>query len=348
MGFLSDVFDGFKENLGSGLATGLGGGVAGGIVSSIFGGGNTRNYTRENRIAGENALQQIKLGNALDLDNQKNMFDYRIRYGLSHGMTPYEMLMGPAAGAGGGTSSSGATLGNQASEQSKVSRQLSMQQREGNLNRATDLAKTAMQAQAQVKSAELSAGATKSAAGTAADASRYSADIQKKIADQKLQLSTREFEEVVKPAAALNLDISEQELLKAVNEVANTDHKWVRRKTLMQLGVDNGIQQLILNRTPYDITDPKSVDKMSPTEYSQLLTALLGAQSHMNKEIKGLLSHASDTFKAIFGPIADWYVDSQSEVLGRGEASPPPKPKKSRPGNYASEPIQGGPNMRYR
>ena len=53
------------------------------------------------------ARGKLILGNRLDLANQQKMFDYRIRKGQEAGMTPYEMYMGPAAGAGGGTTGSG-------------------------------------------------------------------------------------------------------------------------------------------------------------------------------------------------------------------------------------------------
>ena len=51
----------------------------------------------------------------------------------------------------------------------------------------------------------------------------------------------------------------------------------------MQLGVDNGIQNLILGRLNLDLTNPKQIQQLSKKQYKDALTALLGASSAIGK-----------------------------------------------------------------
>ena len=348
---MSWLKDTFKKVAGTAVGTAVGGPIGAGLgnmISTKIFGQPTENELRaqsaEDRQADQdNVLEQITLGNEMDIANQKEMFDYRIQSGLNAGMTPYEMYMGPAAGAGGGTTSSGQTLGNNAQSSSNANRELAKRDliasRENDKDRTVDLMKTVLGNQAQIKSAEIAAGATKGAAETHATASMYSADIQKKIADNKLQLSRDEYENIALPAAAENLKLTKEQLKVATNEVANTEHKWVRKKVLMQLGVDNGIQQLILNRTKYDITDPDSVGNMSDAEYEKVLNSLLSAKAGLSTEVRGLLSYASSTWSWILGKLFPDESDSGPGIdipsLGNSPGS-------------MDGPFVGHPNMQVR
>ena len=258
----------------------------------------------------EEVLQQIQMGNALDLQNQKDMFDYRISYGKALGMTNYEMMMGPAAGAGGGTTGSGQTLGNSASAVNQAKMQADTATRENRANRAAGIIQTAMQTDAQ-----------KYAADRAAGVQERGQDIQAMIAGNRLALDERQLNEVAIPQLANATKLNEQQVKIAINEVANTDPKWIRKKTVMQLGVDNGIQNLVLGRLHLDLTDPEQIYSLTDDEYADALEALLAASSGLGKTSAAVES----IMERIFGKVkeegerarADRAMERGREMLGR-------------------------------
>lgn len=253
------------------------------------------NYTKWDRMRQAtlgDTQANLRLGNSLDLANQKKMFDYRIEQGVEAGMTPYEMYMGPAAGAGGGTSGSGAVLGNAASSMGQAAAQAEaqakLQQSENNKNRITQLTQTAMQVAGQRDVAKINAGVQE-----------RGQDITALIEGNKLALQERQLEEIAIPDLANKTNLTEQQVKIAINEAANTDPKWIRKKTIMQLGVDNGIQNLILGRLNLDLTDPKQIQSLSDSQYADALAALLSASSAVGKNTAAVESILDRIFKTL-------------------------------------------------
>ena len=271
----------FWSSVGSAL-----GSVFGSSLGNKLFGKSEGSQKRERRREQAYGLEQIKLGNQMDLANQKEMFDYRINAATDAGLTNVEAFGSPAAGAGGGTTGSGNTLGNMASSQAVADRQMDQQREAMYLKAGTDLAATHMQTQAQRDVADIQADT--------ADKDRTTREL---IAGNQLALDTRQLQEIAIPDLANKTGLNEQQIKVAINEAANTDPAWVRKKTVMQLGVDNGIQNLILGRLNLDLTNPDQIANLTDEQYNDALTALLSAASGTGKTAEAVKSIFERIFK---------------------------------------------------
>jgi hypothetical protein len=240
--------------------------------------------------------QNIRLGNSLDMANQKEMFDYRINAGLEAGMTPYEMFMGPAAGAGGGTTGSGAVLGNSASQLGKQMMQTKAQNVQFNKQIAADLTKTKMQTDAQKEVAKIQAG-------TQLDVAEINNQTQKLIAENRLKFDQKTYREITLPEAAARINKTVAETKKAINEIATTEKKFVERMTFLKMGVDNVLATAISDKLGYDISDPKALQKMPLKKREELISTLLAIQSGTGKNIEGLKEQGDKLLNWLFGEI---------------------------------------------
>ena len=264
----------------------------------------------------KNTLKQVRLGNKLDMANQKEMFDYRIEQGLEHGMTAYEMFMGPAAGAGGGTTGSGNTLGNSQTQRDALALQNKQARQENARNRQTQLLQTAMQAEASIKSSEIaansqlvsslgssamSANASKYSADQSAAASQYGADtaattqmkvarINEQIAHKNYSLKSTELYQVTIPMAAAELKIKDYQAEKAFNEITTSSPKYQKALKLMTMSTDNSINYMLQSRFGVDVTSKKEMQSLSTKEFKNVLAVFIAAGSSINRELQGLLS----------------------------------------------------------
>lgn len=225
--------------------------------------------------------EDLQFGAGLDLQNQKDIFDYRINRGLEHGMTPYEMFMGPAAGGGGGTSNLGATLGNAASQQEIASKQRNQEITQRALDRATTLQQTKMQTDAQVKTAEISAGAS-------IQNTQTQTRTQQLIANNQLSLNQKTYENVTLPEAAARINKTEAETKKLLNEVATSTPDFVKFMKMLSMGVDNTLSAFVQNMDGYNLVDPESVKKIPVHKRAEILSLMLAIQSGTLKNVKGL------------------------------------------------------------
>lgn len=240
------------------------------------------------RDKGPDPREMVKLGNALDLQSQKDIFDYRIEQGIEYGMTPYEMFMGPAAGAGGGTTGSNQVLGNSATQKNLQAQQLEAEAINKNMDRLTSLEATKMQTDAQVETAKIAAGATTGAAEISAGASKYQADLNKQIADNRLKLDTDRYKYIDVPQASENLKLTKQQIQKTINEVATSEKRFVLYITKLKMGLDNMVAEYIQNAEGIDVTRPETYPK-SEEKRRELLGLLLAIQSGTAKNIRGLV-----------------------------------------------------------
>ena len=281
----------------------------------------------------------------MDLSNQKEMYDYRINQGLDHGMTPYEMFMGPAAGAGGGTTGSGSTLGNSQTSRDMQTRQLQITREENAANRQTQLAQTQMQTNAQLESAKIQAGVglAKSLGTTymsnkttergqdinsetsrrgqdiSSETSKRNVDIQTSIQKGQLDLSERQFKQVTLPQAAKQLNLTEYQTQKALNDVATSDPKFVLAMKRLTMGVDNLYVEGLIKQFGVDPTKSQPEwDKIPVDKRAALMAALDIARSTTAKEGSGLA--------AVFERI----VDAANNDTNKRK-QPPPKQPMSQP-----------------
>ena len=254
----------------------------------------------------KNVLEQITLGNQMDMSNQKEMFDYRINQGIQAGMTPYEMYMGPAAGAGGGTSGSGNTLGNSQVQKDQQIVSQAMQREENIADRELALMQAKLQAETQIGTSQIAAEASKYQANasllgnvgaTAAGmynvqeqtkTQRYTAEIAAEIQQGKLDLDTRTYEETLKPAAAANIGKTEKETEKLLNEIATSTPEFVRQMKKWSMGVDNMMVEYFSSVYGVDITNPDSIRRIPKSRRKEFLAAVMAFQSNIGKEMAGI------------------------------------------------------------
>ena len=237
----------------------------------------------------------INLGNQLDIANQKEIFDYRISQGLEAGMTPFEMYSGPAAGAGGGTTGSGQTLGNAQSQAAVTNAQLKQQAKDKDKDRYTALAQTAMQTEAQKDVAEIGAGATTGAA-------TITAETNERIAEVVNNLRERELEEVAIKRVANETGIAEAQIKKLLNEAKFTP-EFKREITKMTMGVSNSVNLMLQKRFGVDVTSEKEMQKLSDKQMRNVLHVFMAADSNLYTEIAGLLGAASGEDEFNLDPI---------------------------------------------
>lgn len=255
---------------------------------------NRRLIRSENEKAREHSIGLTKLGNELDMANQKEMFDYRISQGLEAGMTPFEMFMGPAAGAGGGTTGSGNTLGSQPAKLAQntvqaANAQLQAQTATRNqmIQAAAQLGTAKIQAESQQKVAATQAGASIGAAGISADASQYKAELEYKIRHKELVLNNKRFEKVDLPQAAANIGKTEQETAKLINDTATSAPEFVKMLKRLQMGPQNVLVEYAISNYGFNPLDEKSVSNATNQQKRNFLGLVLGSQSHAVRELFG-------------------------------------------------------------
>lgn len=261
---------GFLAGLAKTAAGAFLGSAAGSLGSKVVSGSNKPAYSQED------VLEQITLGNQQDISNQKEMFDYRIDQGINAGMTPYEMYMGPAAGAAGGTTGSGQTLGNAATQKSIAQQQIKEQQRMQLAGNATQLMQTKMQTDAQKDVAQIQAGATE-----------YGADLQYQAKMVANAIEQNKLDTVVIPMAAANIGKTEKETERLINEIATSKPEFVLRRLELTMGMDNQLTELMKLHFGISLNDPSSFAKLSEKRRKDIIAFAMAMQSGLAKNIEG-------------------------------------------------------------
>lgn len=184
------------------------------------------------------------------------------------------------AGAGGfaGAGQSDAVLGNNWTQMQAQRRQQKFEADQRDKDRLVQLAGQ----ETQLKSAQ-----------TAAGASMYGADTQAKIAEARLALETKRYQNITLP--------------QAINDLLTSTPQWKRQELMARMGVDNMIATLVAGARGLDIMDPKSLERLSQPQFRELVTEMYGLQSYIFSEGSGALTFG----KSIW--------ERGAEVLGFGE-----------------------------
>jgi hypothetical protein len=239
----------------------------------------------------------VQLGNQWDIANQKEMFDYRIDQGIEAGMTPYEMFMGPAAGAGGGTSGSGATLGNNATQMEAQAMQAEQQRISQSMEAAKDISIAQMNNETQKDVTQMQV-----------DAQTRGQDIQADIADARLAFDKQHYKQVILPKLAADLALNEQQVQKAINEVVTSSPKFQRAMKQLTMGVDNLYVETLLKEAGISPTSSQEDwNKIPENKRAALLAALDKARSSVAREGQGLAEVLKD--------LVNWLVPQEEQSM---------------------------------
>lgn len=264
-----------------GFLSSVGNALIGGAVGKIF-------------QPKDNSYRNIKLGNELDMTNQKEMFDYRISQGKKAGMTDYEMYMGPAGGGGGGTTGSGGTLGNSENQRNIAQNQRNQELIQRAMDRDTQLKQTEMQTEAQIQTAQIAAGQ-----------SRYNTDQTIGLGEKNYRLKQQEFNEVTVQRAAAAIKLTKAQTTKALNEAVTSAPSFVKFMKMLSMGTDNVLATAIQNFNGVNLVDPDSVAKLSEQQRQKIMTQILANQSGLYKNWQGIQQGLKDT------------ISHGAETLGR-------------------------------
>lgn len=261
------------------------------IGSAVLGGAVGKAFSPK-----DNSARNLRLGNELDMANQKEMFDYRISQGKAAGMTDYEMFMGPAGAGGGGTTGSGGTLGNAENQRNIAQTQRNQEMIQKALDRETQLKQTEMQTDAQVKTAEIAAGQSRYNTDQSVDQQRYNTDQTIGLGTKNYDLKAREFNEVTIKRAGEALKLTKAQTQKALNDAQTSAPSFVKFMKMLSMGTDNVLATAIQNFQGVNLVDPKSVSKLSPDQRKSIMTQILAIQSGSYKNLQGIKQGVSDWY----------------------------------------------------
>jgi len=207
------------------------------------------------------------LGSAINRHSDREGMRDRWSYMESKGLTPQEIAGSGAAG--GGASSAGNTLGNQAAQQDAIAAQQAYDEEQRALDRAVQVRaqdvsarNTETAANASITSSSLSAGASRNAAATS-----------ERIAQMRNALDRGIYENVTLPDA----------LRRSVTESPG----WKRAQIMAGMGVDNMVGTAIGNKYGLNPMDPAALDNMSDDQFMRMVTEIYGLQSNIFSEGSG-------------------------------------------------------------
>ena len=322
----------------------LGAAFGGTIGGNIFGGGSEAGLTTEDK---EWQADMVRLGNKLDLRNQNVAYDHRLTRMKEYGLTPVEMFGSPGSAPGGGTTGSGATLGNAAQRQGELAAQqrqeMRLQMRQSIAANMTELQKTKMQTDAQKEIAGMHTGVTE-----------RGQDLDYNIAQQTLNLNREKLQLEVKKAAS-QIGLTKAQTQKTLNEVVTSSAKFQTAMKQLSMGPANLLVEFTLRDAGLSLSDD-SFSKMPPAQRKEFLDKLLALSSTTYIEANGVKTLGANTVGSP-GKVEQTLFSYVYNVLTGGNASfnpfsglgnGGPANNNGPTGPYASEPIQYGPNMEYR
>lgn len=348
----------FGATLGSSIAKAAGGALVSGLGNAIFGGGDKGPSESDRIRAGRRnqraVLQQMRIGNRLDINSQKEVFDDRIDRGLQMGLTPVEIFGSPASGSGGGTTGSGATLGNsqnaQFMQQQQIEADRALQLEMNRNNNQTAIMTAGIQADASRDVAQTQAGVTTRGQDISAEVNIRQQDINRDLAQQQLNLDRQKLQEQVRVNTA-SIGLTEAQAQKTLNEVATSDPKFVTAMKQLSMGPANLLVELTMRDEGIALND-NSFNNLPTAKRKRILDKLIALSSTVYVEGQGTKQLGSDAAGAtgidsmqqqIMNMI--WNAISGGTGVKFGGFN---QPTNKHVGPTFSEPYQAGPNMNYR
>ena len=238
--------------------------------------------------------EMANLGHGLDQKHYLEREAELWKRGQARGLTPQEYY-GSAAPGVGGPSGAANVLGNMAT-QTGVARSQIM----ANLGNA--MAERALQKRGQdidLEKTKIMAGAQKESAGISAEASVYSAEIQKQIADNRLKFDDRTYWNVSLPGATLNMQKTRKETEHIINNIATSDPKFVKAIKLLSMGPENMAASMVVNAAGIDITSPESLQNVPKEKRRDVLATMLAVGSFSRKEAEGIFQLIYEDRKSV-------------------------------------------------
>lgn len=260
-------------------------GAAAGAVSNKLFGPSSGSIERAQRKAVQGAYDTqrnlAEYGAQLDLGNQKQMLDFRVMRGLEAGLTPHEVWGAGVGAAGGGAGPTGGTLGNGGSaavmQANQLAQQNKIQSRENAKDRATQLAQTKMQTDAQVKTAQIGSDATLGVG-----------QLNYATAANRLKFDQKVYETINLPEAAANIGLTKQQTKKVINDIITSDPEFVMALKVMTMGPANMLSMVAQHAAGIDISKPETIKRLPKEARTQLVTALLAMNSTAASELAGV------------------------------------------------------------
>lgn len=201
------------------------------------------------------------------------------------GLTEQEIMGSPAAGGVSSSSSSPQMMGN-----SQVGAQVAGQMfesKERDKDRQTELAKTAIQADASVRSSQIGAQGAMGAASISAQAMNFSSMVQQSIANDNRALEWQKFLQIARPIARAELGIKDAQLEQMANDLATSTPEFVTFLKQMSMGTENMAVSAIFSRMGINLSDPSTITSLSPAEMRNLVMTLAGMDSVAFKNAAG-------------------------------------------------------------
>lgn len=280
---------GLGNLIGGGLGAFLGGPAGYALGSSLgsnFDGGERRQQQKKG----------LEYENRYFLEREQELYRRGV---VERGLTPQEYYGSPAPGQSGPGGTVGQTLGNQSNVQNQLNTQVAM-----------ELYKTKMQTDAQIKVANIGRQGTQdTVAGNVAVQ-----ELRNLVEQQKVDLTRRQLEEVAIPAAAAQIGLTEEQIKVAINEIATSDPSFKREITLLTMGFDNTLQNMILRKNGVTL---ENMHKLSDEKYAALMAEMLGYSSKIGRELRGVVQSAADLIRAL-QDLPRQKIDFTGPTIGSG------------------------------
>lgn len=240
-------------------------GAVGGVLGNQINPGESQAFSRED--------YGWQLG--ADRQSARKMDRFNWAQAEKRGLTAQEFYGSGAAG-NTSTSSTSNVLGNSADQVQQQNRAQNQEIVQRAMDRNKDLQQTKMQTEAQVKTAEIAAGA-----------SRYGSDTQAAIAEGRLKLDRDTYQYVNLPRVAAQNGLTIAETRKKINEIATSDPKFVTMMKQLSMGADNLTVEFFLRHHGINLADPQSFSGLPADKRKELLGALLAIRSNVASEYAG-------------------------------------------------------------
>ncbi len=252
-----------------------------GGIANIY--GATRKPYEPSNIS----LGRVEAGHKLDNQYRSLAESAQWDKAEERGLTPQEYYGSGASGAP--SVSGGATvLGNNQTALDSQRIQASTQMRNAAAERANKLLQTKIQSDTQIKSAQISAGATTRGQDITQTTQTRGQDLQNAIATKNYALAKKRLDTIETPKLLQELKISAQQFKKLTNEIATSKPKFMLYMKKLSMGVDNMMVEFLQHAYGVDITDPKSVQAMTQQQRAAFLQHAAAINSSVFKQAAGL------------------------------------------------------------